>query len=77
MPVGGKQMLDKFIDAGWEFLRQRGSHVVIGKGIRRAVIPMHKELGRGLELELLKTLRNSKDEEVLHLRSVSTRESKE
>ena len=56
MPMSGKQMLKLFIADGWERLRRRGSHVVVGKGELRETIPMHKELKKGLESALLKRL---------------------
>jgi predicted RNA binding protein YcfA (HicA-like mRNA interferase family) len=56
MPLGGKEMLKLFEDAGWQVLRQRGSHVIVGKGELRETIPMHRELKRGLEQKLLKRL---------------------
>ena len=39
-------------------LSRRGSHVKVGKGVDREVIPMHRELKRGLERKLLKHLRS-------------------
>ncbi|WP_332454875.1 type II toxin-antitoxin system HicA family toxin [Bdellovibrio bacteriovorus] len=54
MPLSGKDMLKLFEKDGWTVLRQRGSHVVVGKGSERETIPMHKELKRGLEQKLLK-----------------------
>ena len=56
MPMSGKQMLKLFIADGWNRLRRRGSHVVVGKGTLRETIPMHKELKKGLESALLKRL---------------------
>lgn len=56
MPLSGKEMLRLFEEAGWIVLRQKGSHVVVGKGTRRQVIPMHRELKKGLERALLKEL---------------------
>jgi hypothetical protein len=37
-------------------LRQKGSHVQIGKDGQRETIPMHKELAKGLEKKLLKRI---------------------
>jgi len=59
MPASGKEMLNLFLSHGWISLRQRGSHIIVGKGIRRAVIPMHKELAVGLERTLRKILARS------------------
>ena len=59
MPVSGKEMLKRFRKAGWIILARRGSHVKVGKGALRETIPMHTELKRGLELRLLKRLRET------------------
>jgi predicted RNA binding protein YcfA (HicA-like mRNA interferase family) len=58
MPISGKEMLKLFLQAGWVILRQKGSHVVIGKSNDRETIPMHKELKKGLEHALRKRLRD-------------------
>lgn len=63
MPMSGKEMLKEFLKAGWIQLRQKGSHIVVGKGPNRETIPMHKELKRGLERALLKRLKTEKTEE--------------
>ena len=31
MPISGKEMLAKFLKAGWKKMSQKGSHVKIGK----------------------------------------------
>ena len=56
MPISGQQMLKLFLDEGWVVLRQKGSHVIVGKGIERETIPMHKELKKGLEHALRKRI---------------------
>ena len=56
MPLSGKEMQKKFERAGWQKIRQKGSHVIMGKGEERETIPMHKELGKGLEKHLLKRI---------------------
>ena len=56
MPLSGKDMLKLFQQAGWQVLRQKGSHVQIGKDGQRETIPMHKELAKGLEKKLLKRI---------------------
>lgn len=61
MPISGKEMLKRYLREGWVVLRQRGSHVFIGKGSLRESIPMHRELSKGLEHSLLKGL-EKKDE---------------
>ena len=49
-------MLSLYLRAGWEKLRQKGSHVIVGKEEDRETIPMHRELKKGLERKLLKHL---------------------
>ncbi|RPJ09924.1 MAG: type II toxin-antitoxin system HicA family toxin [Spirochaetaceae bacterium] len=49
-------MLKLFQKHGWMILRQKGSHLIVGKGIYRESIPMHRELKKGLEQKLLKSL---------------------
>ena len=56
MPISGKEMLQRFQQAGWQIVNQRGSHVKVSKGEKREIIPMHKELKKGLERSLLKRL---------------------
>jgi predicted RNA binding protein YcfA (HicA-like mRNA interferase family) len=56
MPISGKDMQKKFEKAGWQKIRQKGSHVIMAKDEERETIPMHKELGKGLEKYLLKRL---------------------
>ncbi len=62
MPLSGKEMLKLYLKHGWEILRQKGSHVQIGKGNERETIPMHKELKKGLERFLLKKISVKKGE---------------
>jgi predicted RNA binding protein YcfA (HicA-like mRNA interferase family) len=57
MPISGKEMLKRFKKQGWVEIRQKGSHVIVGKGELRETIPMHKELRKGLEQKLLKRLK--------------------
>lgn len=56
MPLSGKEVLKLYKKKGWIILRQKGSHVVVAKGIERETIPMHKELKKGLEQKLLKRI---------------------
>ncbi len=57
MPISGDEMLRLYRRAGWTVISQRGSHVKIGKGSLREIIPMHDELKKGLERALLKRLK--------------------
>lgn len=55
MPLTGKQMLKKFLNAGWIIDRINGSHHVLVKGEKSVTIPVHnKDLHKGLEQRLLK-----------------------
>ena len=56
MPLSGEQMLRLYKKAGWKVISQKGSHVKVGKNQEREIIPMHKELKKGLEQALLKRL---------------------
>jgi predicted RNA binding protein YcfA (HicA-like mRNA interferase family) len=57
MPLSGKEMLALYEKQMWVVLRKKGSHVIVGKRNQRQTIPMHKELKKGLERKLLKTLK--------------------
>lgn len=56
MPMSGREMLRRYLKNGWVILRQKGSHVIVGKGGRRQTIPMHPELKKGTEHALKKGL---------------------
>jgi len=58
MPLSGKEMVKLFECSGWKVLRQKGSHVQMGKGSKRETIPLHRELAKGLEIKLLKRLKS-------------------
>lgn len=61
MPLSGEQMLKLYKKAGWRVISQKGSHVKVGKNSSREIIPMHKELKKGLEQALLKHLETEGD----------------
>jgi len=56
MPMSGQEMLKRYLQCGWVVLRQKGSHVIVGKGQLRETIPMHRELKKGTEHALNKRL---------------------
>ena len=58
MPLSGKEVVRLFLKAGWIIVSQKGSHVKVGRLGEREIIPMHKELKKGLERKLLKRLKN-------------------
>ncbi len=57
MPLSGREMIKKYKEHGWYVSRQRGSHVRMRKGYNFETIPLHKELKKGMEKELLKRLK--------------------
>jgi predicted RNA binding protein YcfA (HicA-like mRNA interferase family) len=61
MPMSGLDMLKLYLKNGWVILRQRGSHVAVGKDGKVETIPMHRELAKGTEHGLLKRLRKNGD----------------
>jgi predicted RNA binding protein YcfA (HicA-like mRNA interferase family) len=63
VPLSGKDMLNLYLKQGWVILRQKGSHLILGKGNDRETIPMHKELKKGLEKSLLKKLKLKGDKD--------------
>ncbi|MBL6991908.1 MAG: type II toxin-antitoxin system HicA family toxin [Bacteriovoracaceae bacterium] len=60
MPLSGKEMLKIYLKNGWIKISQKGSHVKVKRGDLIEVIPLHKELKKGLELKLLKRVKESK-----------------
>jgi predicted RNA binding protein YcfA (HicA-like mRNA interferase family) len=62
VPISGKEMLKLFLKAGWQVLRQRGSHVTVGKHGQVETIPMHRELAKGTEHGLHKRLKKNQSE---------------
>ncbi|HOX18343.1 MAG TPA: type II toxin-antitoxin system HicA family toxin [Spirochaetales bacterium] len=62
MPLSGKEMLDRYLAAGWILVRIRGSHARVMLGAFRETIPLHRELHRGIERALLKRLESVRKE---------------
>ena len=56
MPLSGLEVLKLYLNQGWVIIHRKGSHVKIGKGPLRETIPLHRELGMGLQRKLLKRL---------------------
>lgn len=56
MPISGKEMVRLYERAGWVKIRQKGSHVRMKKNGKLETIPLHKELKKGTEADLLKRL---------------------
>jgi predicted RNA binding protein YcfA (HicA-like mRNA interferase family) len=57
MPISGKDMLKLYEKAGWRVKAQKGSHVKVEKNGQIQTIPMHKELAKGTEHALKKSLK--------------------
>jgi len=45
--VSGKEARRALDRLGFVFKRQRGSHVILRRGNRGCVVPMHREISRG------------------------------
>jgi predicted RNA binding protein YcfA (HicA-like mRNA interferase family) len=57
MTISGKEMLKRYLRAGWKIARSNGSHHFMVKGDAVEIIPVHaRDLGKGLEAKLLKKL---------------------
>ena len=55
LPVlSGDDLIRVLRRAGFEVVRQKGSHVSLQKGDRRTVVPLHHELAKGTLLGILK-----------------------
>ena len=46
--VSGKETRKALERLGFVFKRQKGSHVILRRGNRGCVVPMHKEISRGI-----------------------------
>ncbi|BCW95142.1 MAG: hypothetical protein KatS3mg018_0624 [Fimbriimonadales bacterium] len=54
LPVlSGKELVRALQRAGFEVVRQKGSHVSLRKGDRRTVVPLHDELAKGTLRDIL------------------------
>ena len=60
MPSRGAEVLTLYLKAGWVVIHRKGSHVKIGKGLIRETIPLHRELGMGIQRKLLKRLEETR-----------------
>ena len=45
--ISGKKAIKNFEKLGFSVVRQRGSHVILRKGSKGCVIPLHKSLAIG------------------------------
>ena len=63
LPVlSGKELITVLKGIGFQFVRQRGSHISLQKGVYKAVVPLHDELARGTLLGILKQCGLSKED---------------
>lgn len=52
--ISGWDLVRALQKAGFEVVRQKGSHVSLQKGAHKTVVPLHDELARGTLLGILK-----------------------
>ena len=55
LPVlSGKELIAILQKAGFQIVRQKGSHVSLQKGPSKTVVPLHDDLAKGTLLGILK-----------------------
>lgn len=52
--IAGDELSKALLKAGFQIIRQRGSHVSLAKGSYKTVVPLHPELAKGTLLGILK-----------------------
>ena len=54
--VSGREVVKAFVGAGWEFARQKGSHMILVKPghIASLSVPDHKEIAKGTLRSLIR-----------------------
>ena len=56
--VSGKKLIQALIKVGFEVVHQKGSHVSLRgmspDGMRRTVVPLHKELAKGTLSDIIR-----------------------
>ena len=63
LPVlSGNELVRILRKAGFEEVRQKGSHVSLRKGAHKTVVPLHDELAKGTLLGILKQCGLSREE---------------
>ena len=64
--LSGKEVIKALSKAGFEIVRQKGSHVIMKKktseGEIATVVPNHKEVDRGTLLEIIRQAKLTRDE---------------
>jgi predicted RNA binding protein YcfA (HicA-like mRNA interferase family) len=69
LPVlSGDNLIKALKKAGFEVVRQKGSHVSLQKGEHKTVVPLHDELAKGTLLGIMKQCGMGRDEllELIH-----------
>jgi predicted RNA binding protein YcfA (HicA-like mRNA interferase family) len=66
--LSGEELVKVLEMAGFQVVRQRGSHVSFQKGSYKTVIPLHNELAKGTLLGILKQCGLSRDDLIELLR---------
>ena len=63
--LSGKEVVKALSKAGFEIIRQRGSHIIMKKqnseGKIATVVPNHKEIDRGTLLEIIRQAKLTKE----------------
>ena len=64
--LSGKEVIKVLSKAGFEVIRQKGSHVIMKKKTSESeivtVVPNHKEVDRGTLLEIIRQAKLTRDE---------------
>ena len=60
--ISGNELVKALLKAGFQIIRQRGSHVGLAKGTFKTVVPLHPELAKGTLLGILKQCGLSKED---------------
>lgn len=67
-PISGQDALKALYRKGYEAIRIRGSHAVVGKeGERPFTVPLHRELKKGTLNHIIKCSKDFKDDFFKHL----------
>ena len=55
LPVlSGKEIIAVLEGIGFEQRRQKGSHVILRKGDKTTIVPLHREVDRGTLIEIIR-----------------------
>lgn len=60
--ISGEELIKLLEKAGFQVVRQKGSHVSLQKGAHKTVVPLHDELAKGTLLGILKQCGLSREE---------------